>query len=107
MPGSSPGMTNEAPYVRDRTPSHSNSNRLFPARIRRWSRRMQRTCCCRSRFFPCRRYSPRQAGSESQFRYPEEDNPGLFYWSGERFGCVIAAKADDDLVLRIAEIVYQ
>jgi anti-sigma factor RsiW len=46
---------------------------------------------------------PRQAGFESPFRYPEEDDPGLFYWSGERFGCVIAAKADDDLVLRIAE----
>ena len=30
-----------------------------------------------------------------------------FYWSGERFGCVIAGKVDHDLVLRIAEIVYQ
>jgi hypothetical protein len=51
------------------------------------------------------RTRPRQAGFESPFRYPEEDHPGLFDWSGERFGCVIAAKVDHDLVLRIAEIV--
>ena len=51
---------------------------------------------------------PREAGIESPFRYPEEDGTGAFYWWDERFACVIAAKAADrDLLLGIAEIVYQ
>jgi anti-sigma factor RsiW len=46
-------------------------------------------------------------GGETAFRYHEEGSIGAFYWSDEGFGYAIAAKADRDLLLRIAEIVYQ
>jgi anti-sigma factor RsiW len=44
---------------------------------------------------------------ETAFRYHEEGGIGAFYWSDEGFGYAITAKADRDLLLRIAEIVYQ
>jgi anti-sigma factor RsiW len=44
---------------------------------------------------------------ETAFRYHEEGGVGAFYWSDEGFGYAITAKADRDLLLRIAEIVYQ
>ena len=46
-------------------------------------------------------------GGETAFRYHEEGGIGAFYWSDEGFGYAIAAKADRNLLLRIAEIVYQ
>src|SRR5271166_1705485 len=46
-------------------------------------------------------------GGETAFRYHEEGGIGAFYWSDEGFGYAIAAKTDRDLLLRIAEIVYQ
>jgi anti-sigma factor RsiW len=46
-------------------------------------------------------------GGETAFRYHEEGGVGAFYWADEGFGYAIAAKADRDLLLRIAEIVYQ
>ena len=46
-------------------------------------------------------------GGETAFRYHEEGGIGAFYWSDEGFGYAIAAKADRELLLRIAEIVYQ
>ena len=46
-------------------------------------------------------------GGETAFRYHEEGGIGAFYWSDEGFGYAIAAKADRDLLLRTAEIVYQ
>ena len=46
-------------------------------------------------------------GGETAFRYHEDGGIGAFYWSDEGFGYAIAAKADRDLLLRIAEIVYQ
>ena len=46
-------------------------------------------------------------GGETAFRFHEEGGIGAFYWSDEGFGYAIAAKADRDLLLRIAEIVYQ
>ena len=46
-------------------------------------------------------------GGETAFRYHEEGGIGAFYWSDEGFGCAIAAKADRDLLLRIAELVYR
>ena len=46
-------------------------------------------------------------GGETAFRYHEEGGIGAFYWSDEGFGYAIAAKADRDLLLRIAETVYQ
>jgi len=46
-------------------------------------------------------------GDETAFRYHEEGGVGAFYWSDEGFGYAIAAKADRDLLLRIAELVYQ
>jgi anti-sigma factor RsiW len=46
-------------------------------------------------------------GGETAFRYHEEGGIGAFYWADEGFGYAIAAKADRDLLLRIAEIVYQ
>jgi len=49
----------------------------------------------------------RAGGGETAFRYHEEGGVGAFYWSDEGFGYAIAAKADRDLLLRIAEIVYQ
>jgi anti-sigma factor RsiW len=45
-------------------------------------------------------------GGETAFRYHEEGGIGAFYWSDEGFGYAIAAKADRNLLLRIAEIVY-
>ena len=46
-------------------------------------------------------------GGETAFRYHEEGGIGAFYWSDEGFGCAISAKADRDLLLRIAELVYR
>ena len=46
-------------------------------------------------------------GGETAFRYHEENGIGAFYWADEGFGYAITAKADRDLLLRIAEIVYQ
>jgi anti-sigma factor RsiW len=46
-------------------------------------------------------------GGETAFRYHEEGGIGAFYWADEGFGYAIAAKADRDLLSRIAEIVYQ
>jgi anti-sigma factor RsiW len=46
-------------------------------------------------------------GGETAFRYHEEGGVGAFYWADEGFGYALAAKADRDLLLRIAEIVYQ
>ena len=46
-------------------------------------------------------------GGETAFRYHEEGGIGAFYWSDEGFGYAIAAKADRNLLLRIAELVYQ
>jgi anti-sigma factor RsiW len=46
-------------------------------------------------------------GGETAFRYHEEGGVGAFYWADEGFGYAIAAKADRDLLLRIAEIVYK
>jgi anti-sigma factor RsiW len=46
-------------------------------------------------------------GDETAFRYHEEGGIGAFYWSDEGFGYAIAAKADRELLLRIAELVYR
>src|SRR6516165_4970628 len=46
-------------------------------------------------------------GDETAFRYHEEGGIGAFYWSDEGFGYAIAARADRNLLLRIAEIVYR
>jgi anti-sigma factor RsiW len=46
-------------------------------------------------------------GGETAFRYHQEGGIGAFYWSDEGFGYAITAKADRNLLLRIAEIVYQ
>ena len=46
-------------------------------------------------------------GRETAFRYHEEGGVGAFYWSDEGFGYAIAAKADRDLLLRVAELVYR
>src|SRR6516162_7384334 len=46
-------------------------------------------------------------GDETAFRYHEEGGVGAFYWSDDGFGYAIAAKADRDLLLRIAELVYR
>jgi anti-sigma factor RsiW len=46
-------------------------------------------------------------GGETAFRYHEEGAIGAFYWSDQGFGYAIAARADRNLLLRLAEIVYQ
>ncbi|MBV8457686.1 MAG: anti-sigma factor [Acetobacteraceae bacterium] len=46
-------------------------------------------------------------GGGTAFRYHEEGGIGAFYWSDEGFGYAIAAKADRNLLLRIAELVYR
>jgi anti-sigma factor RsiW len=46
-------------------------------------------------------------GGEMAFRYHEEGGIGAFYWSDEGFGYAIAAKADRELLLRVAELVYR
>jgi len=46
-------------------------------------------------------------GGETAFRYHEEGGVGAFYWSDEGFGYAIAAKADRELLLRIAELIYR
>jgi anti-sigma factor RsiW len=45
-------------------------------------------------------------GDETAFRYHVEGGVGAFYWSDGGFGYAIAAKADHDLLLRIAELGY-
>ena len=45
-------------------------------------------------------------GGETGFRYSEENGIGAFYWSDEGFGYALAAKADRNLLLRLAEIIY-
>ena len=46
-------------------------------------------------------------GGETAFRYSEENGIGAFYWSDEGFGYALAAKADRNLLLRLAEIIFQ
>ena len=46
-------------------------------------------------------------GGETGFRYSEENGIGAFYWSDEGFGYALAAKADRNLLLRLAEIIFQ
>jgi anti-sigma factor RsiW len=46
-------------------------------------------------------------GDETAFHYHEEGGIGAFYWSDEGFGYAIAAKADRELLLRTAELVYK
>jgi anti-sigma factor RsiW len=46
-------------------------------------------------------------GGENAFRYHEDGGIGAFYWSDEGFGYAITAKADRDVLLRVAEIVYR
>jgi anti-sigma factor RsiW len=46
-------------------------------------------------------------GGETAFRYHEDAGIGAFYWSDQGFGYAIAAKADRNLLMRIAELVYQ
>lgn len=46
-------------------------------------------------------------GGDTAFRYHEDADIGAFYWSDQGFGYAIAAKSDRDLLMRIAEIVYQ
>jgi anti-sigma factor RsiW len=46
-------------------------------------------------------------GGETAFRYREDAGIGAFYWSDQGFGYAIAAKADRDVLMRIAELVYQ
>ncbi len=45
-------------------------------------------------------------GGETGFRYREDKGIGAFYWSEEGFASALAAKADRELLLRLAEIVY-
>jgi anti-sigma factor RsiW len=47
------------------------------------------------------------AGGRTEFRYRQSGGVGAFYWSEEGFGYAIAGKADRDLLLKAAEIVYQ
>jgi len=49
----------------------------------------------------------RVGGGETAFRYHEDKGVGAFYWSEEGFAYAIAAKADREKLLRLAEIVYQ
>jgi anti-sigma factor RsiW len=46
-------------------------------------------------------------GDETAFRYHEQGGIGAFYWSDEGFGYAIAAKADREMLLHIAELVYK
>src|SRR5271166_2667520 len=48
----------------------------------------------------------RVSGGETAFRYREDNGVGAFYWSEEGFAYAIAAKADREKLLRLAEIVY-
>jgi anti-sigma factor RsiW len=52
-------------------------------------------------------YLRASVGGETAFRYHEEGGIGAFYWSDEGFGYAITGKADRNLLLRVAEIVYQ
>jgi anti-sigma factor RsiW len=47
------------------------------------------------------------AGAGTEFRYRQSGGIGTFYWSEEGFGYAIAGKADRDLLLKAAEIVYR
>jgi anti-sigma factor RsiW len=47
------------------------------------------------------------SGGVTAFRYEEDAGIGAFYWSDQGFAYAIAAKADRNELLRIAEIVYR
>ncbi len=46
-------------------------------------------------------------GGETAFRYSEKNGVGAFYWSDQGFGYALAAKADRNTLMKIAEMVYR
>jgi anti-sigma factor RsiW len=51
-------------------------------------------------------YERSDTAGETGFRYSEENGVGVFYWSDQDFGYALAAKADRQKLLQLAEIVY-
>ena len=51
-------------------------------------------------------YERSDTTGETGFRYSEENGVGVFYWSDQDFGYALAAKADRQKLLQLAEIVY-
>ena len=51
-------------------------------------------------------YERSDTTGETAFRYSEQNGVGLFYWSDQDFGYALAAKADRQKLLQLAEIVY-
>jgi anti-sigma factor RsiW len=44
---------------------------------------------------------------DTAFRYSEEHGVGMFYWSDQDFGYALAAKADRQKLMQLAELVYR
>jgi anti-sigma factor RsiW len=51
-------------------------------------------------------YERSDNAGETAFRYSEENGVGMFYWSDQDFGYALAAKADRQELLKLAEMVY-
>lgn len=52
-------------------------------------------------------YERSEDAAETGFRYREHDGLGVFYWSDRDFGYALAAKADRQQLLKLAEMVYR
>jgi anti-sigma factor RsiW len=52
-------------------------------------------------------YERADNAGETAFRYSEESGIGVFYWSDQDFGYALAAKADRQELMKLAEMIYQ
>ena len=52
-------------------------------------------------------YISADLGGEAEFEYREENGLGAFYWADDGLAYAITARVDRDLLLKIAEVVYQ
>jgi len=52
-------------------------------------------------------YISADVGGETEFQYREQNSISAFYWMEDGLAYAIAANADRDLLLKVAEIVYQ
>jgi anti-sigma factor RsiW len=52
-------------------------------------------------------YLSGEVGGQTEFKYREQNGTSAFYWVEDGLAYAIAANADRDLLLKVAEIVYQ
>jgi anti-sigma factor RsiW len=52
-------------------------------------------------------YLSANVGGETEFKYREQNGTNAFYWVEDGLAYAIAANTDRDLLLKVAEIIYQ